>query len=108
MFQVTVMKGEEKHSVFDLTSKVIDFCVITESDSNPSTLIILAEEELALVDLTAETWPIVHRHVHIFQLEKKGVSCTIRQRFNDLKVTVPRDGAVGTPGRRLPFACFPA
>ena len=74
MFQVTVMKGEEKHSVFDLTSKVIDFCVITESDSNPSTLIILAEEELALVDLTAETWPIVHRHVHIFQLEKKRMS----------------------------------
>ena len=46
------MKGEEKHSVFDLTSKVIDFSVITEENGDPTTLVILAEEELVLVDLT--------------------------------------------------------
>ena len=53
------MKGEEKHSVFDLTSKVIDFSVITEENGDPTTLVILAEEELVLVDLTTETWPVM-------------------------------------------------
>ena len=69
------MKGEEKHSVFDLTSKVIDFCVITESDGNPSTLIILAEEELALVDLTAETWPIVHSLPYMNPIHASSITC---------------------------------
>ena len=60
------MKGEEKHSVFDLTSKVIDFSVITEENGDPTTLVILAEEELVLVDLTTETWPVM-----LFQNYKK-------------------------------------
>ena len=60
------MKGEEKHSVFDLTSKVIDFSVITEESGDPTTLVILAEEELVLVDLTTETWPVM-----LFQTYKK-------------------------------------
>ena len=60
------MKGEEKHSVFDLTSKVIDFSVITEENGDPTTLVILAEEELVLVDLTTETWPVI-----LFQNYKK-------------------------------------
>ena len=60
------MKGEEKHSVFDLTSKVIDFSVITEENGDPTTLVILAEEELVLVDLTTETWPVM-----LFQTYKK-------------------------------------
>ncbi len=43
--------------MFDLTSKVVDFLVI--SDGNvPSSLIILSEEELVCVDLISDSWPI--------------------------------------------------
>ena len=49
-FTVTVMKGEEKHSVLDLTSKISDFVMIEDS-AGPNTLVILAEEEMAAVDL---------------------------------------------------------
>ena len=52
---VTLMKGEEKHTVFDLTSKVQDFAVIfhqTSNNNSPQSLVILCEEELVAVDLT--------------------------------------------------------
>lgn len=32
-FTVTVMKGEDKHTVFDVSSKIIDFCLVFEQDS---------------------------------------------------------------------------
>ena len=35
---VTVMKGEDKHTVFDLSSKVADFLVINRESGGPSTL----------------------------------------------------------------------
>jgi len=74
-FTVTVMKGEEKHSVFDLTSKVIDFSVITEENGDPTTLVILAEEELVLVDLTTETWPIVHSLPYMNPIHASSITC---------------------------------
>ena len=50
---VTLMKGEEKHTVFDLTSKVQDFAVIfRENGTQPQCLLILCEEELVAADLT--------------------------------------------------------
>ncbi len=63
-FTVTVMKNgesddgnddDEKHSVLDLSSKVIDFELIPES----SILVVLAEEELVVVDLSVDSWPVV-------------------------------------------------
>lgn len=61
-FTVTVMKGEDTHVVFDLTSKIIDFALIHASadERAPDSLVILAEEELVVVDLKAEddSWPI--------------------------------------------------
>ena len=69
------MKGDEKHSVFDLTSKVIDFSVISDENGNPNTLIILAEEELALVDLTAETWPMVHSLPYMNPIHASSITC---------------------------------
>jgi lethal(2) giant larvae protein len=56
-FTVTIMKGEEKHTVLDLTSKVIDFEVVLGSDNAPKSLLVLAEEELVAIDLTAEAMP---------------------------------------------------
>nr|CAG4649071.1 EOG090X00I4 [Scapholeberis mucronata] len=57
-FTVSVVKGEEKHVTFDFTSKVVDFCVINESKSNHAeALVVLAEEELIVIDLISSTWP---------------------------------------------------
>ena len=53
---VTLMKGDDKHTVFDLTSKVSDFLVIQESDEL-TCLMILSEEELVVIDVTDESWP---------------------------------------------------
>lgn len=57
-FTVSVVKGEEKHVTFDFTSKVVDFCVINESKTNHvEALVVLAEEELIVIDLISSTWP---------------------------------------------------
>jgi len=63
-YTVTVMKGEDKHIVFDVTSKVVDFLLIPKADAtcdggDPAALIILAEEELVTVDLGTDAWPVV-------------------------------------------------
>ena len=73
-FTVTVMKGEEKHSVFDLTSKISDFLMITDS-TGPCTLMILAEEELTAVDLKAETWPSTHRLPYLNPIHASSITC---------------------------------
>lgn len=57
-FTVSAVKGEEKHITFDFTSKVVDFCVINEVKSNHAeALVVLAEEELIVIDLMTSTWP---------------------------------------------------
>ena len=49
-YTVSVMKNDENHIVFELSSKVIDFLVI-ENELEPDTLIILSEEEVVFIDL---------------------------------------------------------
>nr|CAG4641438.1 EOG090X00I4 [Eurycercus lamellatus] len=57
-FTVSVVKGETSHVTFDLTSKVIDFCLIAESDTKlTEALVVLAEEELIVIDLITQGWP---------------------------------------------------
>lgn len=57
-FTVSVVKGESNHVTFDLTSKVVDFCVIDERESKTAeALVVLAEEELVVVDLITPGWP---------------------------------------------------
>ena len=73
-FTVTVMKGEEKHSVFDLTSKIVDFAVISEN-SSPSALVVLAEEELVTVDLSAETWPVTYNLPYLNPIHASSITC---------------------------------
>ncbi|CAD5112112.1 DgyrCDS1353 [Dimorphilus gyrociliatus] len=53
---VTIQRGVETITL-DLTSKVIDFELIYNTEGEPDTLIILAEEELVAVDLLSENWP---------------------------------------------------
>ena len=70
-FTVTVMKGEEKHSVFDLTSKIVDFAVIGDGEA----LVVLAEEELVTVDLSAETWPVTYNLPYLNPIHASSITC---------------------------------
>ena len=60
-FTVSVMRqieDEEHHSVFDLSSKVIDWLMIEDVDTGaPDCLLVLSEEELVCVDLATPGWP---------------------------------------------------
>ena len=60
-FTVSVMRSvndEEQHSVFDLSSKVIDWVVTDHSvTGTPECLMVLSEEELVCVDLITQGWP---------------------------------------------------
>lgn len=63
---VTIMQGANNiHTVLDFTSKVVDFITISRADEaedememdEPHTLVVLAEEELVLIDLETQGWP---------------------------------------------------
>ncbi|GFO39278.1 lethal(2) giant larvae protein-like protein [Plakobranchus ocellatus] len=63
---VSIMQGADNHVVADLTSRVVDFLIISRADhkdavetdrDDPQALIILAEEELVVLDLESEGWP---------------------------------------------------
>nr|CAH0108278.1 unnamed protein product [Daphnia galeata] len=55
---LSVVKGEKTHITYDFTSKVIDFCLINEvSTGQTEALVVLAEEELIVVDLISPGWP---------------------------------------------------
>ena len=60
-YSVSVMKNvddQENHTVFDLSSKVIDWLIVENVDSgSPECLLVLSEEELVCVDLATDGWP---------------------------------------------------
>ena len=71
---VTVMKGDEKHTVFDLSSKVSDFLVMNSDSGAPISLLILTEEELVAVDLTDDSWP-VHKLPYLNPIHASAITC---------------------------------
>lgn len=57
-FTVSVVRGDKEHVAFDLTSKVVDFLLIEEAQSRTAeALVVLAEEELIVIDLISAGWP---------------------------------------------------
>lgn len=57
-FTVSVVKGEKNHVTYDFTSKVVDFCLINEATTgHAEALVVLAEEELIVIDLISSGWP---------------------------------------------------
>lgn len=57
-FTVSVLKEQNEHVTFDLTSRVVDFLLIDEPGKDSTeALVILAEEELVVIDLVTEGWP---------------------------------------------------
>ncbi|GFR33149.1 lethal(2) giant larvae protein homolog 1 [Trichonephila clavata] len=76
---VTVMCNG-KHQVLDFTSKVVDFFTICHGDEeseydNPHTLVVLAEEEIVLIDLESDDW-LPFRLPHLSSLHMSSITCT--------------------------------
>jgi len=72
-FTVTVMKGEDDHVVFDLTSKIVDFVVMVEGEA-PGSLLLLTEEEVVCVDLMSEHWPM-YSAPYLHSVHASAVTC---------------------------------
>ncbi|XP_054718851.1 lethal(2) giant larvae protein homolog 1-like [Uloborus diversus] len=76
---VTVMCGD-KHQVLDFTSKVVDFFTICHGDEeseydNPHTLVVLAEEEIVVIDLESDDW-LPFRLPFLHSLHLSSITCT--------------------------------
>uniref|UniRef100_A0A4W4EIQ9 LLGL scribble cell polarity complex component 2 n=1 Tax=Electrophorus electricus TaxID=8005 RepID=A0A4W4EIQ9_ELEEL len=63
------------HVALDFTSRIIDFFVIREGDSPLSALMVLAEEELVVVDLQNEGWPVFHTP-YLVPLHCSAITCS--------------------------------
>ncbi|KFM68057.1 Lethal(2) giant larvae protein-like protein, partial [Stegodyphus mimosarum] len=76
---VTVLCGD-KHQVLDFTSKIVDFFTICHGDEeseydNPHTLVVLAEEEIVLIDLESDDW-LPFRLPYLSSLHLSSITCT--------------------------------
>ncbi|XP_059005759.1 LLGL scribble cell polarity complex component 2 isoform X3 [Mustela lutreola] len=69
-----------QQTAFDFTSRVIDFTVLTEADpaaafDDPCALVVLAEEELVVIDLQAAGWPPV-QPPYLASLHCSAITCS--------------------------------
>ncbi|CAL1538236.1 unnamed protein product [Lymnaea stagnalis] len=80
---VSIMQGEN-HVVSDLTSRVVDFLIICKADEkdaietdrdDPHALVILAEEELVVLDLESESWPSF-RLPYLNSVHSSAITCS--------------------------------
>lgn len=80
---VSVMQGA-LHTVFDFTSRVVDFICISTSDElddqnkidydDPHSIIVLAEEELVAIDLQSEGWKS-YKQPYLWSLHSSAITC---------------------------------
>ncbi|XP_059588107.1 LLGL scribble cell polarity complex component 2 isoform X1 [Alligator mississippiensis] len=76
---ISVIHGSQQIA-FDFTSRVIDFFVISNADpaaefDDPSAMVVLAEEELVVIDLKAPGWPAVHPP-YLASLHCSAITCS--------------------------------
>ncbi|XP_070250647.1 LLGL scribble cell polarity complex component 2 isoform X2 [Myotis yumanensis] len=69
-----------QQTAFDFTSRVIDFTVLSEVDpaaafDDPYALVVLAEEELVVMDLQADGWPPV-QPPYLASLHCSAITCS--------------------------------
>ena len=95
---VTVMKADEKHTVFDLTSKVVDFLVVPDAEGHPATLLILTEEEMVAVDITDDSWP-TYNLPYLNPIHASSITCMahIPDVDNVVLSKIVAAGAVSSP-----------
>ncbi|XP_042209122.1 lethal(2) giant larvae protein homolog 1-like isoform X2 [Homarus americanus] len=73
---VTVILGDY-HVTFNLTSKVIDFVLVKDSETgHASCLAILAEEEAVFIDLETEEWP-AFAAPYLASLHSSAITCSV-------------------------------
>ncbi|XP_051530040.1 LLGL scribble cell polarity complex component 2 isoform X2 [Myxocyprinus asiaticus] len=66
------------HEALDFTSRIIDFFVICEGEQHkgdPSALVVLVEEELVVVDLQTEGWPVIQTP-YLVPLHCSAITCS--------------------------------
>lgn len=89
---VSIIQGDPesgKHHVLDFTSKIIDFFVVddvnTENDEreydNPKALVVLGEEEIVLIDLRSNDW-LQFRLPYLSSIHSSGI--TACQHYSDV------------------------
>ncbi|XP_046758197.1 LLGL scribble cell polarity complex component 2 isoform X2 [Gallus gallus] len=76
---ISVIHGSQQ-TAFDFTSRVIDFFVIFSSEptaesDDPSAMVVLAEEELIVIDLKSVGWPAVHPP-YLASLHCSAITCS--------------------------------
>lgn len=66
------------HEALDFTSRIIDFFVLREGENHrgePSALMVLVEEELVVVDLQTEGWPVIQTP-YLVPLHCSAITCS--------------------------------
>ncbi|XP_056325050.1 LLGL scribble cell polarity complex component 2 isoform X1 [Danio aesculapii] len=66
------------HEALDFTSRIIDYFVIREGENHkgePSALVVLVEEELVVVDLQTEGWPVIQTP-YLVPLHCSAITCS--------------------------------
>ncbi|NXC46438.1 L2GL2 protein, partial [Penelope pileata] len=76
---ISVVHGSQQ-TAFDFTSRVIDFFIIFSSEptaefDDPSAMVVLAEEELVVIDLKSAGWPAVHPP-YLASLHCSAITCS--------------------------------
>uniref|UniRef100_A0A8C2SRI6 LLGL scribble cell polarity complex component 2 n=1 Tax=Coturnix japonica TaxID=93934 RepID=A0A8C2SRI6_COTJA len=76
---ISVIHGSQQ-TAFDFTSRVIDFFIIFSSEptaefDDPSAMVVLAEEELIVIDLKSAGWPAVHPP-YLASLHCSAITCS--------------------------------
>ncbi|XP_048869300.1 LLGL scribble cell polarity complex component 2 isoform X2 [Brienomyrus brachyistius] len=74
---ISVINGKT-HVALDFTSRIIDFFVIQDWDchkGDPSALVVLAEEELVVVDLLSAGWPVMQAP-YLAPLHCSAITCS--------------------------------
>ncbi|XP_017293370.1 LLGL scribble cell polarity complex component 2 isoform X1 [Kryptolebias marmoratus] len=74
---ITVIHSKT-HVALDFTSRIIDFFVIRdglEQTGDPSVLLVLVEEELVVIDLQTEGWPVIQTP-YLVPLHSSAITCS--------------------------------
>uniref|UniRef100_A0A8C5APP2 LLGL scribble cell polarity complex component 2 n=1 Tax=Gadus morhua TaxID=8049 RepID=A0A8C5APP2_GADMO len=69
---ISVIHGKT-HVALDFTSRIIDYFVIRDGD--PGALVVLVEEELVVIDLQTEGWPVIQTP-YLVPLHSSAITCS--------------------------------
>uniref|UniRef100_A0A8C5HTH5 LLGL scribble cell polarity complex component 2 n=1 Tax=Gouania willdenowi TaxID=441366 RepID=A0A8C5HTH5_GOUWI len=70
---ITVIHGKT-HVALDFTSRIIDF-FYPAAHKDPSALVVLVEEELVVIDLQTEGWPVIQTP-YLIPLHSSAITCS--------------------------------